>query len=206
MKEYLETTCRDHTTVLIDESMQPWIGPHWREDSLVNEADWVQKMCKDRDVRIYVIHSWTKLWSCPGLRIGSIVAPSVADIVTMKEHQVPWSLNVCALAFLSAAVKDVDFLEQTWAVTPRWRAETIGQLGKMFPGWVFHGEPTLSWIWINVGSSATATEAARLAKTAGVPIRWGGLGYNMPEFIRVAVRSPHKQAVLFSALKPLTAQ
>jgi histidinol-phosphate/aromatic aminotransferase/cobyric acid decarboxylase-like protein len=206
MKEYLETTCKNNTTVLIDESMQPWIGPHWREDSLVSEAEWVQKMCKERDVRIFVIHSWTKLWSCPGLRIGSIVAPTVNDIVTMKEHQVPWSLNVCALAFLSAAIKDIDFLEQTWAVTPRWRADTIKELTSMFPTWVFHGEKSLSWIWIDVKSSTTAQDAARLAKSAGVPIRWGGLGYNMPEFIRLAVRSPHKQSVLFEALKPLVAK
>jgi len=200
MKAHVEETCTDHTTVLIDESMQPWVGPQWREDSIVNESAWVAKMCKERDIRIYVIHSWTKIWTCPGLRIGSVVAPTKEDIVTLKEHQVPWSLNVSALGFLSAAVKDRDFLEQTWELTPRWRLATVNKLGEMFPAWEFHGDASLSWIWIDTKDAEVAQKCTDVCKKAGVPIRWGALGYKKPNFIRIAVRSPHKQAVLFKAL------
>jgi histidinol-phosphate/aromatic aminotransferase/cobyric acid decarboxylase-like protein len=204
MKAYVEEMCTDHTTVLIDESMQPWIGPHWREDSIVNERAWVQRMCKERDIRVFVIHSWTKIWTCPGLRIGSIVAPTEDDITTLKEHQVPWSLNVSALGFLSAAVKDIDFMEQTWELTPRWRLDTVQALRAMFPSWEFLGDASLSWIWIDTKCAESAQKATELAKKAGVPIRWGALGYKKPQHIRIAVRSPHKQVVLFKALQPLS--
>jgi histidinol-phosphate/aromatic aminotransferase/cobyric acid decarboxylase-like protein len=203
MKAYVEEMCTDHTTVLIDESMQPWVGPHWREDSIVNERAWVQHMLEKRDIRVYVIHSWTKIWTCPGLRLGSIVAPTEEDIATLKEHQVPWSLNVSALGFLSAAVKDLDFMEQTWELTPRWRLATVEKLRAMFPSWEFQGDPSLSWIWIDTKCAETAQKAVELAKKAGVPIRWGFLGYKKPQHVRIAVRSPHKQVVLFKALEPL---
>jgi len=204
MKAFLEETCADHTTVLLDESMQPWVGPHWREDAMYKETAWIQRMLKDRDIRVYVIHSWTKIWSCPGLRVGSIVAPTEEDIATLKEHQVPWSLNVAALGFLSAAVKDVDFMEQTWELTPRWRQAEVDVLHAMFPAWEFHGQPMLSWIWIDTKDATLAEKAMKLCKEAGVPIRWGGFGCKKPEFIRLAVRSPHKQKVLFQALKRLS--
>jgi len=204
MKAFLEETCKDHTTVLLDESMQPWVGPHWREDSMVKERDWVKRMCDERDIRVFDIHSWTKIWSCPGLRLGSIVAPTEGDIATLKEHQVPWSLNVAALGFLSAAVKDIDFMEQTWAMTPLWRKMEVDKLTEMFPTWEFLGEPMLSWIWINTKDAGLAEKATKLCKAAGVPIRWGGLGYQRPEFLRVAVRSPHKQKVLWKALERLS--
>merc|ERR1712232_998451 len=194
LKCYLESICANHTTVLIDESMQPWVGPTWREESLVHEAEWIKTMYDNRDIRIYVIHSWTKIWSCPGLRIGSIVAPCEQDILTLKEHQVPWSLNVCALAFLSAAVKDDVYLQQTWELTPRWHKLTVDMLKSMFPRWQFHCATYLSWIWIDTKDARVAERATKLAKAAGVPIRWGGLGYNRPTFVRVAVRSPSKQA------------
>jgi histidinol-phosphate/aromatic aminotransferase/cobyric acid decarboxylase-like protein len=204
MKAYLEEICSDHSTLLIDESMQPWVGPHWREESLIHEVAWVQSMLEKRDVRIYVIHSWTKIWCCPGLRIGSIVAPCEQDVLTLKEHQVPWSLNVCALAFLSAATKDDMFLDQTWELTPRWHRMTADKLRKMFPTWQFHCADYLSWLWIDTQDAKVAERAMSLAKAAGVPLRWGGLGYNKPTFIRIAVRSPKKQSILWKALAPLT--
>ena len=60
-----------------------------------------------------------------------------------------WSLNVSALGFLSAAVQDRDFMEQTWELTPRWRKMTVDALHEMFPSWEFQGDPSLSWIWID---------------------------------------------------------
>jgi histidinol-phosphate/aromatic aminotransferase/cobyric acid decarboxylase-like protein len=200
MKQKIEELT-DHTTVLVDESMQLWHGPNWREDSLISQAEWRLRMKEERDILVYVIHSWTKIWSCPGLRLGSIIAPSAEEIMTLKKHQVPWSLNVSALAFLSSAVKDEDYLEQTWALTPQWRQRTCDELAKIFPEWMFHGEPWLSWIWIDTKDSATALRAVEVAKSAGVPIRYGGIGYGKPTFVRIAVRSPHKQKILMTALR-----
>jgi len=203
MKEYIEGLCGRGTTVLVDESMQPWYGPNWREDSLVSQKDWVKKMHDDKDIRVYIIHSWTKIWSCPGIRLGSVVCPTSALTSAIKKHQVPWSLNVFALRFLSAAIQDTQYMQRTWSTVSRLRQRTADRFSSMFPTWQFHGEPWLSWLWIDTKDAVLATTAVKLAKEAGVPIRDGSMGYGLPTFIRVKVADEMKQDVLFDALAPL---
>ena len=41
-----------------------------------------------RLVQVYVIHSWTKIWSCAGIRLGSFVAPTIDEYEKVKSHQV----------------------------------------------------------------------------------------------------------------------
>merc|ERR1719271_1787179 len=89
--------------------------------------------CDQQDIRVYVIHSWTKIWSCPGIRLGSVVCPTIELATAIKKHQVPWSLNVFALRFLSAAIKDTEYLQRTWSSVPRLRTRTTDQFTKMFP-------------------------------------------------------------------------
>merc|ERR1719159_979970 len=144
LKKYIETSCKHSTTVLVDESMQLWHGPEWRKDSLVSQREWVKKMYEERDTCIYIIHSWTKIWTCPGIRLGSVIGPTPQHISELKKHQVPWSLNVFALRFLSACIKDAYFMKQTWEACPRLRARTVSQLADMFPDWQVFGEPWLS--------------------------------------------------------------
>lgn len=203
LKKYIEDTCQNSTTVLVDESMQLWHGPDWRKDSLVSQGDWVKKMYKERDTCVYVIHSWTKIWTCPGIRLGSIIGPTRRHIAEMKKHQVPWSLNVFALRFLSACIKDADFMQDTWEQCRRLRARTVDHLAKMFPEWKVYGEPWLSWLWIDTKSAEVANNATRVAKAAGVPIRNGAMGYKLPTFIRLKVTSAQHQDVLFKALKQI---
>ncbi len=61
--------------VIIDESMLPWFGPRWREVSVFNQYSWIRQMLLERNIHVIVIHSWTKIFCCTGLRIGSIILP-----------------------------------------------------------------------------------------------------------------------------------
>ena len=90
--------------------------------------------------------------------------------------------------------------------TPKCRARTAGILAERFPSWKVHGEPFLSWLWVDCGSVDVAAKAVDLARAAGVPLRWGKYGYKLPQFIRIAVRSDEATDVLFDALKPLMSQ
>ncbi len=36
------------TTVIVDESMQPWVGPHWREDSLIHQRAWAAALANEK--------------------------------------------------------------------------------------------------------------------------------------------------------------
>ncbi|KAE9264431.1 hypothetical protein PR003_g32805 [Phytophthora rubi] len=68
--------------------------------------------------------------------------PHAAEI---KRKQMPWSVTLMTLAFVSAVVKDDAYLQQTSDVTPpRWRASAVQQLSKHFPTRAFFGKPFLS--------------------------------------------------------------
>lgn len=61
----------------------------------------------------------------------------------------------------------------------------------------------LSWVWIDTHDKAVTAEVVRLARAAGVPVRSGAPGYNLPTFFRVAVRKEEQRAALWKALLPL---
>jgi hypothetical protein len=48
MKAYIEKECAPGTTVIVDESMQLWVGPHWRSDSLIHQREWARKLSEDK--------------------------------------------------------------------------------------------------------------------------------------------------------------
>jgi histidinol-phosphate/aromatic aminotransferase/cobyric acid decarboxylase-like protein len=203
LKRQLETRALPNSVVMVDESMLPWVGPHWRHCSLLSQRAWVDEMLTKRQVQVFVIHSWTKIWACPGLRLGSVLCPSEALCKAMKKRQVPWSVNTAALAFLAEVVHDEEYLLRTWELTPQWRAAMCDFFAREFPSWKLYGEPWTSWIWMDVQDAAVAKELNVLCNQAGVPIRLGADGYNSPTFIRLGVRSPDYQSELFNTFKLL---
>ena len=201
IKSYLETTVSEGSVVLVDESMQPWVGPHWREESLVSQRQWCREMAIERNISVFVIHSWTKLWSCPGIRLGSIISPTEADCRNLKLRQVPWSVNCVALSFLSAVTKDTAYLEELWENTPIWNQQMREEIASRFPDWRVQNDNTfLSWLWIELPSEEIAEQLTIVAREAKTPIRWGKPGYELPTFVRLAVRPAHLSAILFDAI------
>mmetsp|Transcript_856 Transcript_856/g.2208 ORF Transcript_856/g.2208 Transcript_856/m.2208 type:complete len:286 (+) Transcript_856:188-1045(+) len=201
LMEYLEQTCERGSTVIVDESMQPWVGPHWREDSLISKGAWRRQMSIEKGVDVFVMHSWTKIWSCAGIRLGSVIAPTPQLMVKIKSKQVPWSVNSVALVFLTVAIADKEFMRRTWALTPVWRLNIVSKITEAFPAWRCHGEPFLSWVWIDTFDEDQAEAAVAAAKAAGCPIRWGEPGYKKATIIRLGVRNELSFEVLLGALK-----
>ena len=203
IKQYLEANTAPGSLVVVDESMQMWLGPHWREDSLTSQADWLRMMHEDKGVDVWIMHSWTKIWSCAGLRLGSVIGPTPEVVAEVKARQVPWSLNMPVIDFTAAAVDDTEYMEKTWEITPQWRAYTQSELERRHPTWTIHGEPFLSWLWVDTHDEAVAEQATDLAKAAGTPIRWGKPGYSLPTYLRVAVRAKEDTDHLLDAWSPL---
>jgi histidinol-phosphate/aromatic aminotransferase/cobyric acid decarboxylase-like protein len=190
--------------VIVDESMQPWVSPRFREESLASHPTIAQELLAEGGIQLYVIHSWTKIWSCTGLRLGSVITPSVAHTQALRLVQVPWSVNGPALAFLDAVVRDEAYMTETWRVTPEWRAALIARLealSKRIGGaaWEMHGKAYLSWVWVDVGDEGLAERMVGLARDAGVPVRSGRPGYEKPTFIRVAARDARRVDHLIQA-------
>ncbi|CAG8459450.1 2526_t:CDS:2 [Diversispora eburnea] len=207
----------DYLTVEELKQWIPWLSSEFRSDSLTSQHDFINSLYETRKISIYIIHSWTKIWSCTGLRIGSVVCPTNKHCDILKRVQIPWSVNSPALAFLDAVVKDNKYMEQTWEFTIRWRKELINRLRELSNAivkfhndekceWIFYGKDFLSWVWIDMRSIKIAEDAVSKAKFAGVPVRSGNPGYNRPTYVRVAVREPSKVDILIKAWATLGTQ
>lgn len=185
--------------------MQPWHSAEFRSDSLISEHQYAKDMWTHNQVSVHVMHSWTKIWSCTGLRVGSVICPTKEHCEALRKIAVPWSVNGPALKFVEEVVKDVDYLNETWENTPRLRAHLIQQLSglEQSKDWEYHGKKFLSWVWLDMKCEAVAEKAIELARAAGVPVRSGKPGYQCNTFIRVAVRKENEVQVLVDAWKSL---
>lgn len=96
-----------NSLLVIDESFIDFVGNDLLQDnehsmrSLVNEFD-----------NIIVVHSFTKFYAVPGLRIGAAFANET--LITQLQQYIPsWSVNTLAQAYTKAALNDVDYIKQT---------------------------------------------------------------------------------------------
>ena len=96
-----------NSLLVIDESFIDFVGNDTLQDneysmrSLVNEFD-----------NIIVVHSFTKFYAVPGLRIGA--AFSNPHIIDQLNTFIPtWSINTLAQAYTESALNDVDYVKRT---------------------------------------------------------------------------------------------
>lgn len=96
-----------NSLLVIDESFIDFVGNDPLQDnehsmrSLVNEFD-----------NIIVVHSFTKFYAVPGLRIGAAFANET--LITQLQQYIPsWSVNTIAQAYTKAALNDVDYIKRT---------------------------------------------------------------------------------------------
>ena len=96
-----------NSLLVIDESFIDFVGNDPLQDnehsmrSLVNEFD-----------NIIVVHSFTKFYAVPGLRIGAALANET--LITQLQQYIPsWSVNTLAQAYTKAALNNVDYIKRT---------------------------------------------------------------------------------------------
>jgi histidinol-phosphate/aromatic aminotransferase/cobyric acid decarboxylase-like protein len=117
----------------------------------------------------------TKLWACPGLRLGYIVAPAPAAAAALAVRQPAWSVNGLAVALVAPLVDRTDL--------PMWagRIATLRrEVATLFAG--FHVvESTANWVLVH-GAAHLRTPLAR----QGILVR-DCSSFGLAGTIRVAV-------------------
>eukprot|EP00189_Rhodosorus_marinus_P009261 CAMPEP_0184753520 /NCGR_PEP_ID=MMETSP0315-20130426/44145_1 /TAXON_ID=101924 /ORGANISM="Rhodosorus marinus, Strain UTEX LB 2760" /LENGTH=352 /DNA_ID=CAMNT_0027232901 /DNA_START=52 /DNA_END=1113 /DNA_ORIENTATION=+ len=178
--------------IVLDESFIANYGPNWHEVSGL-------RLIEKYPEQLAVICSWTKLWACPGLRLGSI-ATGAAWYNKLKKLQTPWSCSVLAQAFCKAAASDTEYMERTWNDVHEWKVrqtELVKSLRwKIHPGCV----DWVPYIFVDCFDEAVAERASDVAQAAGCPVRLCA-SFGTPTYLRLGVRRPEKQDVLFEALR-----
>ena len=60
------------------------------------------------DAGAFVVGSCTKVFACPGLRMGYVIAPDRASAADVRAHQPEWSVGALACEVLPALLADAD--------------------------------------------------------------------------------------------------
>ena len=96
-----------NSLLVIDESFIDFVSNEPLRDndqsmrSLINEFD-----------NVIVVHSFTKFYAVPGLRIGA--AYGNEKLISQLHQYIPsWSVNTLAQAYTEAALNDVDYIKRT---------------------------------------------------------------------------------------------
>ena len=144
----------------------------------------------DSDRGAFVVGSLTKVFACPGLRLGYLLAPDGASARQAATGQTTWSVNGLAASALADLLAAADL--PVWAATiARWRADLVEVLAAA--GLV--AEPSdAPWVLVRA-----AGLRARLA-AYGVLVR-DCTSFGLPDHARIAVPDPAGLTRLAEALE-----
>ncbi|MGH9290410.1 MAG: cobalt-precorrin-6A reductase [Acidimicrobiales bacterium] len=128
------------------------------------------------DDEAWRLGSLTKLWACPGLRLGYVIAPTPPEAEAIRARQPRWAVNALALAVVEPLLAETDL--PTWAsAIARRRRELVEVLSAR--GLVVRDTDAC---WILVEAPGLRDQLARRA----VLVR-DCTSFGMPGVVRIAV-------------------
>ncbi|MEL7896278.1 threonine-phosphate decarboxylase CobD [Vreelandella neptunia] len=123
MEDLLNNTAAIGCRVVVDEAFIDMVGETSQEASLAPLLA--------RYPHLMLLHSMTKFYTLPGLRLGYLLA-DVTTVQAAQDHQPPWSVNHLAAELVAPLLADDAFARRTqrWLASERPRmAQALTQLG-----------------------------------------------------------------------------
>jgi len=145
------------------------------------------------DDESYRIGSLTRLWHCPGLRLGYVIAPNAQASAQLAARQTTWSVNALALALIGPLLERTDL--PTWATRI---AVLRGELARLFGPYEVV-ESAANWVLVHGATDLRLPLARR-----GILVR-DCASFGLPGTIRVAVPDEAGLERLAGALAGFTA-
>lgn len=129
--------------------------------------------------------SLTKLWSCPGLRLGYAVAPDATSAARLRADLPHWSVGSLALALVEPLLDLTDLDGWSRAVAAL-RHELAVELAAL--GFTVH-ETAANWLLVDCADGIPAAELRQRLARHGVLVR-DCTSFGLPETIRVGLPFP----------------
>ena len=147
------------------------------------------------DADSWRVGSMTKLWSCPGLRLGYVIAPSAEAAATVAADQPRWSVNGLALAVVSDLLAQTDLPGWAAAVARR-RTQFVEGLRAL--GFVVH-DTDANWVLVE-------QPALRDALLTHLVVVRDCTSFGLPGLVRVAIPRPADFDSVMTAFAAVGAQ
>ncbi len=163
------------------------------DEAFIGLADPEQSVAGTRDPNLFVLHSLTKSFSVPGLRIGfGFGDPALVEKI--ETARCPWSVNAYAEAFALQALLHLDDLGQSRAAIARERERLIAGLSDL-------GLTCLPSVvnYLLVECGRPAPDLCEALARKNILVR-DCTSFGLPTSIRIAVRTREENSQLLEAL------
>ncbi len=163
------------------------------DEAFIGLSDPRESLAGVRDPGLFVLHSLTKTFSVPGLRIGfGFGDPDLVEKI--ETSRCPWSVNAFAEAFAMEALLHLDELEKSRDAIARERdrlVSAISNLGLTCP------PSSVNYLLVECGRKASPLCEALAEKD--ILVR-DCTSFGLPTSIRIAVRTHDENSQLLEAL------
>ena len=143
--------------------------------------------------RTFVVRSFTKIFACPGLRLGYIVG----DVAALRERQATWSVSRLAQVAGEAMLRETAYLDFTRQFVRECREELVEGLQSLSEVTVFASAANFVFVRI-----PRANDVARRLREKGIVVRQCDdfTGLAPDQYLRLAVRKRSENQRLLEAL------
>jgi len=196
-----QTAAVSKTPFLLDISFLPFVDLNWK--------DWLKQnnlkiLSADMtEVNYFLVHSLTKIFALPGLRLGVGVGPAPL-ISKMEAAKDPWSVNSLAQLAGLQCLREEDYLQKSREVV-RCERDYLYEGLKKLPGLRPFPSQT-NFLLVNCAQTGkSAAQIAAASADEGILIRnadnFAGLD---DSYLRVAVRNRKENSRLLEILESVT--
>lgn len=177
--------------VVVDEAFMDFM-PDQKDYTLIWKAV--------KNKKFVVLRSFTKLFAMPGLRIGYLVAHE--DMInTLRQHQIPWSINSLAQVAAKEILNEGEYIDQTHRLIKKEKIFLLSQLAKIEGLRPYPSKTNFLLIKIDKAGMTSSLLTKGLIRK-GVLIRDCSNFRNLDNtYIRIAVRSHKENLKLIEALR-----
>jgi threonine-phosphate decarboxylase len=163
------------------------------DEAFIGLSDPLQSISDIHDPALFVLHSLTKSFSVPGLRIGfGFGDPSLIEKIETARS--PWCVNAYAEAFAMEALRHLDDLAASRSAIVSERERQVLALRKLG---LACQPSSANYLLVDCGRDVSELCSALASKN--ILVR-NCTSFGLPSCIRIAVRSPDENAQLIEAL------
>ena len=186
--ELFEVCKKNGHYLVFDESFVDFLGDAYSMRNYVKDYD-----------NVIVVHSLTKFYAVPGLRIGAMMAnPMIINFI--KSHIPSWTVNHLAQIYSEKALQDTDYIQETRTVLKQekeWLYKEIVQIDVLQCI-----EPSVNYILCHLDDQYSLEDMIQHLYHQSILIRncshYTGLG---PNWFRIAVKIREQNEQLLQALR-----
>lgn len=190
--EWLLKRLPEGIDLVVDESFQDFLDQS-------NENEYSAKPLLTQYPNLFVLHSLTKFYAIPGLRLGFMAGPAewISHINGAKD---PWNVNTLAQVAGIAGIEDENYQQQSRSYVKRENQRFYGLLKQFSCCQVY--KPTVNYILLNICQSGfTVDQLQEELWSHGILVRNCQNYRGLSEFhMRLAVRKKEENDLLVETL------